>query len=556
MNWKMVVPLFLLCVALLLPTKALAVDYKIQEATINAYVKEDGTVYVTEQLTYDFTGKFNGITRELIPKEGASIEDFSATENGQPLKSELDDYTYKIFRKGKNEEITIDLHYRILNGMEKYEDGVQFYWPFFDRRNESDYQQLTIHIHPPKVTNDVIFIGYDTAYKTGSLDNNGTVSYRMGRVSSGKNGDIRVVYDPALFPNLVENKGLIRDKVIAEANRMETEMLTFSENKATAYRYGLIGVIVLCSLFIATLVKMVMNSNKLRRVAREQLSDDKVIVPEEKLSLPATIFYTNGRQLTSEVTAAALLDLIRKGHIEQVSEEHFQLIDRNVTTVHEEALIELLFDKIGDGKTFYLEQLDAYTKNKKNHESYRSSIAIWRSGVSEEVKQKEFVKQNEKGIRWLQLLIGVSFVISIFTFVRYELFLFMGIAILLSILSILLAVFYRPRSLQGHIIVEEWKALRKKIANHDAKEWDRISADDKFRVYTYGVGVRDKYVEERFEEFAIAEKRVGYSNSYGRPLLITSSFQTANTNAAVDSGGSSSSGGGGVGGGGGGSGAF
>lgn len=46
---------------------------------------------VTESHTYSFDGKFNGITRELVPKEGAKNSQVTGTENGQTLKVEKED---------------------------------------------------------------------------------------------------------------------------------------------------------------------------------------------------------------------------------------------------------------------------------------------------------------------------------------------------------------------------------------------------------------------------------------------------------------------------------
>lgn len=146
---------------LFFPIQAFAVDFTINETNIDAYLQEDGNVQVTESHTYDFDGKFKGITRSLIPKKGTSISDFQAVENGTSLKVEIEDETYKIFRSGKNETITIELSYLINDGVEIYEDMAQFYWPFFDSNNESDYENLTVSVHPPQATNDAIAYGFD-----------------------------------------------------------------------------------------------------------------------------------------------------------------------------------------------------------------------------------------------------------------------------------------------------------------------------------------------------------------------------------------------------------
>src|SRR5699024_7707716 len=116
----------------LFPIQVLAADHSIEHMNIEAQLEENGDVHVTETQTYAFKGKFNGISRTLIPKENSSIVDFEATEDQEPLEVELTDESFRIYRSGKDETITITSTYTIKDGMDIYSDVAQFYWPFFD----------------------------------------------------------------------------------------------------------------------------------------------------------------------------------------------------------------------------------------------------------------------------------------------------------------------------------------------------------------------------------------------------------------------------------------
>ena len=240
MSWKKIIPGFLLIVLLLVPTAALAVDFTISDVVIEAHLLENGDADVVEKHTYVFDSQFNGVTRELIPKKGAAIDDFKAYENGESLKVEREKRIYKVFRSGKNETIEVEMRYRIVNAMEKYEDGAQFYWPFFDDRNETDYGQMTIIVHPPAAAHDVLYLGYDSAYEKGNLQSNGIVEFRLGNVSSGENGDIRVVYEPELFPSIVVQNGTIRDELKAEKILMAEKLKQFAANQEKTNQYGIV----------------------------------------------------------------------------------------------------------------------------------------------------------------------------------------------------------------------------------------------------------------------------------------------------------------------------
>ena len=113
----------------------------------------------------------------------------------------------------------------------------------------------------------------------------------------------------------------------------------------------------------------------------DDLKTSKSLVPKEKLSIPATIYYSNSGVLTPGATAAALLDLVRQGFVKQLSDKQFELIHRDVQHAHEATLIELLFDEVGDGQNFDVADLETYTENKKNHSTYSKLLSAWRTGV-------------------------------------------------------------------------------------------------------------------------------------------------------------------------------
>lgn len=558
MSCKKIVTTLLLIVLLLVPTAALAVDFEISEVTIDAHLEENGDVAVVEKHTYVFDSKFNGVTREIVAKEGASIANFEAYEKGKSLKVENDDGTYKIFRSGKKETVEIEMRYQIINAVEKYTDGAQFYWPFFDKRNETDYNNMVITIHPPARAKDVQYLGYDTTYKTGTVNDNGDVSFKIEKVPSGKNGDIRVIYEPKLFPGTKTNKGKIREEVKSEIHQLENEEAKYGVRRDKTEKLGLYGMAGFGILLIGLFGRTITSSRLKKREVNEQLVD--TLIPKERLSMPATIHYMNYGITSPEAMSAALLDLIRKGHVIQHSDDEFEVVNRSVKYDHEEALLELLFEKIGDGQIFHIADLETYTKEKKNHESYSSSLAKWQTAILEEVKASNLYDKKTR-LRWSVALLSLAFIPVIVQLGRYSLFLYMSIAILLTVVGLSFAIFYKPRNEKGLVLFEGWKRLRKQFANIDTNEWEKLSTDDKFRAYVFGIGVKDKDLGRHFPEFAEAESRIGNSDAnmpVFNPIFMTNSFTSANTNASVSASGSSTStsSGGGVGGGGGGSGAF
>lgn len=548
--------LFLLTV--LFPSSAFAVDFSIPKVTIDAHLAEDGHVEVIEQHTYDFEGKFNGLIRELIPKKGTSIEDFKAYENEVALPVERDGGEYRIHRKGKRETVKVEFHYTIRDAMEKYKDGAQFYWPFFDHRNETAYGNMTIHIHPPAPAKDVLYLGYDAAYKKALLKDDGVVSFEMGRVPSKKNGDIRVVYEPALFPSIKEQKGMIREEIAAEEKREAEAIAARASRKKNAKNFGSYGLPVILIGIIGFFGLIFKRRNAGKREALYKLRNEKTLVPEATMSMPAIIYYTNGSSTSPELMAAALLDLVRKGNVKQLADDEFEIIHRNVGHDHESALIEFLFDKVGNGTHFKLDDLKEYAKDEKNHIQYNIGVGMWRKGIKEEVDQAQLVGKT-KSVRIPLILASITLAISAMFFGGSGLVLLVVIALLFSVTTMTFAIFYKPRNEKGHLLYEEWARFRNVFRDSDIDEWRNLPTDDKFKAFTYSVGSRDKGFTEQFQQFIDAEKRVTPRDSspaymYYNPVLMNSTFTSASTNASPSSSGGSS--GGGTGGGGGGSGAF
>ena len=545
----------MLLVFMLFPLQALAVEYSISEVVIDAQVNSDGTVSVVEHHIYEFEDDFNGITREIVPKEGSSIQKFSGYENGQELEVEREGDLYKVFRAGDDETVSFELRYETQDAVDKFEDGAEFYWPFFDDRNESDYGQMTITVTPPAPSEETDFVGYDEAYQTGSLQDDGAVRFDMGRVPEGSNGGVRVIFDAQLFPALSEQDGSIRGELADEKERLEDEAVAFAARRDTG---SLIGNGLIPAAGALLLAMAAWGWNRARRTKQQaKPSTGAFFVPKQKMSIPATLYFTKSSILTPAVTAAALMELVRKKNVEQLSEEQFRLIDRNTEYAHESTLIDLLFDKIGDGETFETKDLENYTKNELNHASYNESITDWQQGVAEEVKQHELYGKHPL-LRWTVGLIGLAlFAASIF-FGVLDLLPLMFFSLFVGI-GFVAFCFYSPLTREGHEIREEWKQLRTAMENLEASDWKNLTQDEKMRAYAYVLGADEKSANPKTQGFTKAYSESAFADFgvFYNPVLLTGIFIAANSSTSASASGTGSMpAGGGVGGGGGGSGAF
>ncbi|TKC17111.1 DUF2207 domain-containing protein [Robertmurraya kyonggiensis] len=555
----------LLTVLFLFPITSWAADFMITQVRIDAFLQENGNVEVQETHTYSFDGDFNGITREIIPKKGTSISKLKASENGNSLKVEKEDDLYKIYRKGEDELITVDLAYTIKNGIDKYADVAEFYWPFFDDRNESPYENMTIVVHPPSETSNVIAYGDDEAFDTEMVQNDGSVIFQLGEVPEGENGDIRVAYDAAIFPSasIAADKNM-KDSILQDRQDLYEKAAARAEMRETLDSVSFVVVIVFTGILLLFGIVAYMRA-RARELEVERRSEQSSLIPKEELSMPATLYFIKGL-LPADAIAAALLDLVRKGYVKKLEDDRFQFVSSAGALEHEQMLMKFLFDEIGSRGEFSFADLKAYTKRKSNHEKYHTKMTQWQQAVQQEVKEKNLFEKNGK-LRWLFATFSIFlFGFGIYVLV-YELFGWFFACFGLFVAYLILALVYRPKTTEGIQIKTGWRLMKERLGRLSTKEWEDLSTDEQMRGYIFGIGMNDKNVIARNKELIQSFQRPAHHNQddwfvFNSLFLIgplaSSHFQSADrtTQSTVNTTSSTTGGGGGVGGGGGGSGAF
>ncbi|TXL64015.1 DUF2207 domain-containing protein [Cerasibacillus terrae] len=555
--------IFLLGV-LFFPIQAFALDYSIDQTDIHAYLKENGDVKVKESHTYHFEDDFNGISRTLIPKKNTEVKNFQATENGKKLKIENDDNLYKVHRTGdEGETLTIELTYDIKNGVEVYEDMAQFYWPFFDESNETDYENMTIYVHPPHVTNDVLSIGYDAALQSDTVKSDGVVQFDLGYVGSGENGDIRVAYDTQLFPAVTNHiNQSIRNEIQKEIETQKEEIATF-EKRQTMLNKLAPFVIGIFAIYLLILIGKAWIQRRMLKYEAERLCISDSFMPKNEMSMPATIRYMSNGYLTVDALTAALLDLVRKGYVKQTEEGSVFVVQEETEHDHEKKLIDWLFYEIGDSGKFTINDLEDYTENEENHESYQEDFDAWRDAVNDEMKSNHLFEDKTK-MKWITA--GIIFLLLpfIIVFAVYELFSWMTFGIVLFVMGLLFSIFYKMKTVKGEHITIQWKEFQDKYEAVTPSEWTEWLDDDQMRAFIYGLGMNSKKIRNKSETLANEVQVYNTSNTdIWMMILLASAISDPFSNAEkvsaatiTSDGGAGVGSGSGVGGGGGGSGAF
>ena len=131
----------------LAPAEAQAKSFTLPKAGVVADVQPDGSVVITENITYDFSGSFEGGYREIPLKDGMSVSDVTVSENGTQYapgaSAELGSsgapgtygtadlgYAYRIVwhYRAMDEQRTFTVSYRMKGLAVAYDDVVDVYW--------------------------------------------------------------------------------------------------------------------------------------------------------------------------------------------------------------------------------------------------------------------------------------------------------------------------------------------------------------------------------------------------------------------------------------------
>jgi hypothetical protein len=129
------------------PAEAQDKFFELPRAVVVADVQTDGSVVVTEKITYDFTGSFEGGYREIPLKDGMSVDEVSVSEDGKAYapgaSAELgssgvpgtygtadlgDAYRIVWHYRASDEERTFTVRYRLSGLAVAHDDVVDVYW--------------------------------------------------------------------------------------------------------------------------------------------------------------------------------------------------------------------------------------------------------------------------------------------------------------------------------------------------------------------------------------------------------------------------------------------
>ena len=581
---------------------------------VDAQVLPDASMQVTERITVDFSGKWNGFYVK-IPQGNTPIVEVQVSENGQPYefnpgteygppgtyltKSEGGDILIDWSIDAYDQVRTFDVSYRVINAVKIYQDTAELYRKFIGEANGNkiSYVQVNLTLPPGaeqfKQGEDIRIWGH------GPL--NGEVEF------AGPNGVVLKVNNLPPY-TFMEGRVLMPVSLFAGAPaeaydsspalvRIISEEKGWAEqaNKERAMARAELGAG--AGIVVAALGTVFMLWRRFGRKHPTVFDGDYYRdLPADYSPAELSVLWNFKKMNANDITAT-IMDLARRKFLfleEDTVQKRRFLGSKEVTTFllsflpapepaalrkpeeatlrpHEIELIDFLKNDIGGGKDYiYLTDIEEYAK--KNGEAFYAFWSEWTSSIVAKCETYNFFDSNGS-MSLLTVLGGVAlFALGFVVAARMGT---IGWALIIAgIIIFFVPRFFKRRSVTGQEDYVRWEAFKRFLEHFSEMQRHEIPSLiiwEHYLVYAVTLGVAKeviKQLEVVFPNMQDGDYRFGYGwmmyGTYhnGMNALTNSfdgignSFQRSLESAqkAVSKSSSGSGGGGGFSGGGGGGG--
>lgn len=229
-----------------LPEAALAREYEISGVHIDAMVKEDGTLLVTETRTFDFDGSFNGVYWDIPTgynrSNGQDVEvSVLSAGEGEPgslhpfeQSSSGSNGTYEVSSRGssglrvtlysaqEDASVPFTISYEATGIVTRWEDTGELYWKFVSDGWDVPSENVTCTLHLPVPDGAGLNPGETVrAWGHGPLDatvsfSSGTVDFNVPGVGTDEFAEMRVTFPAEWLPGLETTPGDALPDILSE----------------------------------------------------------------------------------------------------------------------------------------------------------------------------------------------------------------------------------------------------------------------------------------------------------------------------------------------------
>lgn len=498
-----------------------AASFRIEKLDIEANLQKDGSMVVSEAVTYDID-EINGVYFDIDAKgfgeleyiqvfEDDSTGGFKEVDSSNYEVSVNDDlYRIKLYSKNHNNRRTFKFVYKLPEAITVYDDVAQFNRKMVGKEWQQGINYITAKvIIPVSVSYDnsnILVFGHGPL--TGEVDKEGnTVVYRLNNYYPGDFLEAHILMEPEIFSEYNKSKIVHKDmkqklldmeaKFADEANAERDKAIRQQEmiNKVFEKPGLIFGV--LSSIWGALMYYIHVifkRKNKVKNSVGKYLRE----LPDN--SSPALVggFMTNS--INDNEILATIVDLVRRKVLTLENSDKNSIIMLTGSTenlsAQEKAIVDIYINDFGDGKSLDLKSFGFFQKVPM---SVARKFEKWRAMVQSEMDRKNLTYQ---GLGCLGVIF-FAFFPMIFTFAGLVIGMITGnkMFLLIVVMGIILFVSGAKARYPRKELAEakdKWQAFKNFLSDYSQLEEAKITSVhlwEQYFVYAVALGVSEKVVK-------------------------------------------------------------
>ncbi|MDU2234812.1 MAG: DUF2207 domain-containing protein [Fusobacterium periodonticum] len=498
-----------------------AASFRIEKLDIEANLQKDGSMVVSEAVTYDID-EINGVYFDIDTKgfgelqyiqvfEDDSTGDFKEVDSSNYEVSVNDElYRIKLYSKNHNNRRTFKFVYKLPEAITVYDDVAQFNRKMVGKEWQQGINYITAKVIIPVSASydnsNILVFGHGPL--TGEVDKEGnTVVYRLNNYYPGDFLEAHILMEPEIFSEYNKSKIVHKDmkqklldmeaKFADEANAERDKAIRQQEmiNKVFEKPGLIFGV--LSSIWGALMYYIHVifkRKNKVKNSVGKYLRE----LPDN--SSPALVggFMTNS--INDNEILATIVDLVRRKVLTLENSDKNSIIILTGSTenlsAQEKAIVDIYINDFGDGKSLDLKSFGFFQKVPM---SVARKFEKWRAMVQSEMNRKNLTYQ---GLGCLGVIF-FAFFPMIFTFAGLVIGMITGnkMFLLIVVMGIILFVSGAKARYPRKELAEakdKWQAFKNFLSDYSQLEEAKITSVhlwEQYFVYAVALGVSEKVVK-------------------------------------------------------------
>jgi len=393
-----------------------AASFRIEKLDIEANLQKDGSMVVSEAVTYDID-EINGVYFDIDAKgfgelqyiqvfEDDSTGGFKEVDSSNYEVSVSDElYRIKLYSKNHNNRRTFKFVYKLPEAITVYDDVAQFNRKMVGQEWQQGINYITAKVIIPVSSSydnsNILVFGHGPL--TGEVDKEGnTVIYKLNNYYPGDFLEAHILMEPEIFSEYNKSKIVHKDmkqklldmeaKLADEANAERDKAIRQQEmiNKVFEKPGLIFGV--LSSIWGALMYYIHVifkRKNKVKNSVGKYLRE----LPDN--SSPALVggFMTNS--INDNEILATIVDLVRRKVLTLENSDKNSIIMLTGSTenlsAQEKAIVDIYINDFGDGKSLDLKSFGFFQKVPM---SVARKFEKWRAMVQSEMDRKNLTYQG------------------------------------------------------------------------------------------------------------------------------------------------------------------